>query len=439
MLDKLGSSLRDALKKLATLGRVDKEAVEATVKDVQRALLSSDVNVKLVMEMSNSIRKRALDEKPAPGMTARDHVLKVVYEEMVKLLGKPAPVELKPQTILLVGLYGAGKTTTAGKIARHFQRKGLRAGAIGADIHRPAAMDQLKQLCDKLRIPCHVELGAKDPVAVARKGREALKGQEVVVVDTAGRHALDRDLIREMKAIAAELKPDHRWLVMDGAMGQAAREHARAFHEAVGLTGVVVTKLDGTAKGGGALAAVAESGASIAFLGAGEHPEDLEKFEPDGFVSRLLGMGDLKALLERAQEALEGKEIDVKSLARGRFTLDDLYDQLKSLDRLGPLKNVLGMLPIGNIPGVRMDDKTVQSTKERLRRFRVVMDSMTAEERANPKLISGSRVVRIARGSGSRVEEVRELLKYHKTMQQALKQMTGSRESMRKMMRQFGG
>ncbi len=347
-------------------------------------------------------------------------------------------MELKPQTILLVGLYGSGKTTTAAKLARHFQRKGLRVGTIGADVHRPAAVDQLKQLCEKLGVPCHAEPGAKDPVGVSRRGREALKGQEVVVVDTAGRHALDKDLIREMKAIAAELKPDHRWLVMDGAMGQSARDHARAFHEAVGLTGVVVTKLDGTAKGGGALAAVAESGAPIAFLGAGEHPEDLEKFEPDGFISRLLGMGDLKALLERAQEALEGKEIDVKSLAKGKFTLDDLYDQLKALDRLGPLKNVMSMLPLGGL-GANVDDKTFQATKVKLRRFRVLMDSMTAEERADPKLVSGSRVVRIARGSGGKVEEVRELLKYHKTMQQALKQMTGSRESMRKLMRQFGG
>lgn len=438
MLDKLGSSLREALKKLATFGRIDKESVDATVKDVQRALLSADVNVKLVMELSNNIRRRALDEKPAPGMTARDHVLKVVYEEMVKLVGKPAPVELKPQTILLVGLYGSGKTTTAAKLARHFQKKGLKAGAIGADIHRPAAMDQLKQMCAKLQIPCHVEPGAKDPVKAVRQGREALRDREVLVVDTAGRHALDRELIAEMKALAKELKPDHRWLVMDGAMGQLARDHAKAFHEAVGLTGVVVTKLDGTAKGGGALAAVAESGAPLAFLGTGEHPEDLERFEPDGFISRLLGMGDLKALLERAEEALEGKEVDVKALAKGRFTLDDLYDQLRALDRLGPLKNVLGMLPLGSM-GVDVDEKTFKSTKEKLRRFRVMMDSMTAEERSDPRLISGSRVVRIARGSGSRVEEVRELLKYHKTMQQALKRMAGSREGMRKLMRQLGG
>ncbi|MBI4362539.1 MAG: signal recognition particle protein, partial [Euryarchaeota archaeon] len=432
-----GSGLRDALKRLATLGRIDKEAVDATVKDIQRALLGSDVNVRLVMDLSQKIRKRSLEEKPPPGMTPREHVLRIIYQELSAVVGKAAPVELKKQTLLLAGLYGAGKTTTCAKMARWYQRKGLRPAVICADVYRPAAMEQLEQLCAKMGVPFYGEKGEKDPVRIVRSGLKAHSDVDVRIVDTAGRHALDGDLIRELKAIVRAAEPDGKILVLDAAMGQSARDHARAFHEAVGLTGVVITKMDGTAKGGGALSAVAETGAGVAFVGTGEDVDEFERFEPDGFLSRLLGMGDLRALAEKAEEALRGDEVDVQGMLKGKFTLNDLYSQLEALRKLGPLKNVLGMLPLG-AAGVNLDEKQFEMTKGKLEKYKYIMDSMTPEEKENPKLLAGSRITRVARGSGSTPEEVRELLKYHRTMQNTLKRLGSSRGGMKKLMKMFG-
>jgi signal recognition particle subunit SRP54 len=437
MLDKLGSSLKDVMTKLATLGRIDKDTIESIVRDIQRALLSSDVNVKLVMELSNRIRDRSLKEKTPPGMSAREHVLRVVYQELTGIVGKSAPVELRKQTIMMVGLYGTGKTTSSAKLAKYFQRKGLRPAVICADVYRPAAYDQLKQLCDSINIPFYGERDNTDALKIVKAGMKNFGGYDVVIIDTAGRHALDAELVKEMKRINESVKPEHRFLVIDAALGQIAREHAKAFNDAVGITGVIITKLDGTAKGGGALSAVAETGAGVAFIGTGETVDDFEKFEPDGFISRLLGMGDIKALVEKAEEAMLDEEIDVKSIMKGKFTLNDLYAQLQALNKLGPLKSVLSMLPLGGM-GVDVTEEQYQVTKNKLEHFKVIMDSMTPEEKENPKIVSGSRVSRIARGSGTSAEEVKELLKYHKMMQEALKKFMGRKFPAKKMMKMFG-
>ena len=436
VLDRLGSSLKDALKKLAGKTVVDRAAVEELVRDLQRAFLQADVNVRLVKGLSESIRTRSVDEQPPRGMSVREHVLRIVYQELIRLMGSATDVSLKPQRILLAGLQGSGKTTTTAKLARFFQRKGMKVAVICADTFRPGAYDQLSTLCGQIGITCYGEPGSEDTVAIVRKGLSNLSDIEVVIIDTQGRHALEKVLIDEIIQINGVSRADHRWLVVDAALGQQASEQARRFHEAINIDGVIITKMDGTAKGGGALSAVSETQSGIVFIGAGETIEDLERFDPDSFISRLLGMGDLKSLAERAEEAISAEEVDVNALLRGKFTLRDMYKQLEAINRMGPLKQIMSMLPLGSME-VPSDAIDVTSTK--MSRYKVIMDSMTPPELDDPNLISGSRIHRIARGAGASPEEVRELLKYFRMMQRALKGMRGGKFNLQRMMKRFSG
>ncbi|NLO78044.1 MAG: signal recognition particle protein [Methanomicrobiales archaeon] len=438
MLDGFGTGLKDALKKLAGKTVIDRAAVDELVRDLQRVLIQSDVNVKLVMELTNTIKKRSLDEEPPKGRSAREHVLKIVYEELVHLMGDEVEVKLGPQTILMAGLQGSGKTTTTGKLARFFQRKGLRVGVICADVFRPGAFEQLSTLCRKVNVPCYGETGVTDAVGIVTRGMKELAGTEVLIIDTQGRHALEEVLIEEIIALNTLSRATHRWLVIDAALGQQAREQAKRFHEAIGIDGVIITKMDGTAKGGGALSAVAETGSGIVFVGTGETVENLERFDPNGFISRLLGMGDLKALIERAEEAISPEDVDVNAMLKGKFTLRDMYKQLEALKKMGPLKQVMNMLPLGN---VSLPQDAFDVTTVKMDRFKYVMDSMTNEELDNPGIISGSRIQRISVGSGTTPEDVRELIKYYKTMQRTLKTMRGGQGkfNMQRMMKKFGG
>jgi signal recognition particle subunit SRP54 len=438
MLDRLGSSLKDALKKLAGKTVVDRAAVDELVRDLQRALIQSDVNVKLVMVLSQAIKTRSLEEEPPKGMSVREHVLRIVYQELVRLMGETGTVKLGPQRILMAGLQGSGKTTTTAKLARYFQRKGLNVGVICADTFRPGAFDQLNTLCSRMNIPCFGNPAVNDALAIVRDGLAGMNHTEVVIIDTQGRHALEDDLIQEIIDINTLSQATHRWLVIDAALGQQASEQARRFHEAISIDGVIITKMDGTAKGGGALSAVAETQSAIVFIGSGETIDDLERFDPDGFISRLLGMGDLRALVERAEETIASEDVDINAMMRGRFTLRDMYKQLEALNKMGPLKQIMSMLPMGNmeLPGEVYD---VTSTK--MVRYRVIMDSMTAAELDDPGLISSSRIQRVAMGAGSTPDEVRELLKYYKMMKRTLKGVRGAggKFNMQRMMKKFGG
>ena len=439
MLDNLGSSLKSAIQKLANAGKIDKEVIDEVVKDIQRALIQADVNVKLVMKLSNRIKERALTEAPPAGMDSREHVLRIVYTELVNIIGKATPIALEPQTIMMVGLQGSGKTTTTAKLARFFSRKGLKPAVICADTYRPGAYDQLSQLCEKLGVMFYGERDNKDAVAIVRKGLKETAKYDVRIVDTAGRHALETDLIKEMKDICALTNYTHRFLVLDAAIGQQASEQAMAFNDAVGITGVIITKLDGTAKGGGALSAVSDTNTSIAFIGVGETPDDLERFDPDGFISRLLGMGDLKALVEKANEVLSQKDVDVEKMMTGKFTLNDMYSQLEAINKMGPLKQIMSMLPLGGMGGNITDDM-YKVTQDKMQGYRIIMDSMTEAEKEDPKLIGSSRIARIATGSGRSPEDVRELLKYHKMMQKAMKGMKGGgqgNKNLKKIMKQM--
>ncbi|HET6581650.1 MAG TPA: signal recognition particle protein Srp54, partial [Methanoregula sp.] len=385
------------------------------------------------------IRTRSLDEELPKGTNVREHVLRIVYQELVRLVWTSADIKLEPQIILMAGLQGSGKTTTTAKLARYFQKKGMKTGVICADTFRPGAYEQLATLCAKINVPCFGNPQEKDAVKITREGLKSLKDLELVIVDTQGRHALEADLIKEIIELNNLTKATHRWLVIDAALGQQASEQARRFHEAISIDGVIITKMDGTAKGGGALSAVAETKSGIVFIGSGETIDDLERFDPDGFISRLLGMGDLKALLEKAEEAINKDDVDLNAMMKGKFTLRDMYKQLEALNKMGPLKQIMGMLPMGNM---ELPEGVYDVTTTKMVRYRIIMDSMTPFELDDPSLINSSRMQRIARGAGATPDEVRELLKYFKMMQRTLKGLRGGgggKFNIQRLMKRFSG
>ena len=434
VLDSLGSALRATLRKIAGASHISPELIKELVRDIQRALLLADVNVKLALDLSKRIESRALEEKAPGGMTAREHVVRIVHSEMVGALGTPRDLKPSAQKIMLVGLYGQGKTTTAGKLAKWFQLKGLSVGMAGVDVHRPAAFEQLSQLAAQLNVP--VAGGGSDALAAAKAGLAELGELEVQIFDTAGRHALDTDLIDEMKAVAKIIQPDEILLVLDATVGQQAGPQAAAFHEAVGVTGVILTKLDGSAKGGGALSAVAETQAPVMFVGTGEMLDALERLEPDRFISRLLGMGDLQSLLERAEEVMDADKAEetAKRLLSGKFSLVEMREQMEALAQMGPLGKVMEMIP--GMAGM-MKGNQAEATQEKLERFKVLMNSMTQQEMENPKLIKRSRLQRIAAGAGADVQEVRELLAYYNKSRKMMSSLGGNRRMQKQLMRQM--
>ena len=444
VLDDLGSSLRGTLDDLRGKSRLDEDDIQSVVKQIQRSLLEADVEVDLVMELSDSIKTRALDEEPPGGTSARDHVLKIVYEELVELVGDSTELPLESQTILLAGLQGSGKTTSAAKMAWWFAKKGLRPAVIQTDTFRPGAYDQAKQMCERAEVDFYGDPDNDDPVDIARTGLEETEEADVHIVDTAGRHALEDELIAEIEEIDSTVDPDTSLLVLDAAIGQGAKEQAQRFEETIGVEGVVITKLDGTAKGGGALTAVNETDSSIAFLGTGETVQDIERFEPNSFISRLLGMGDLKQLSERVERAMEETQAeeedwDPESMLEGSFTLKDMQKQMETMNKMGPLDQVMDMIP--GMGGGMMDqlpDDAMDVTQERMRKFNVIMDSMNEQELEEPRSISASQVERIARGSGTDTETVKELLEQHKMMDRTLNQFQGMGDGdMQRMMKKM--
>jgi len=434
MLKNFGDALKSAFRRVVNAPFIDKNIVKEVTKDVQRALIMGDVNVSLVLEVSKKIEKRALEEKPLPGMSNREHVLKILYEELASILGKGKELPLKKQTIMMVGLYGQGKTTTCGKVARYFQKRGMKVALIAADVHRPAAYEQLSQIASVINVPVYGN--GKKAENVVKEGLKNFSKYDVIIIDTAGRHALEQSLIKEMKNIAKIAKPDEKILVIDASVGQQAGKQAKAFDEGIGITGVILTKMDGTAKGGGALSAVAETGAPIIYIGTGEHVDDLEKFDASKFLSRLLGMGDLETLMEKAREAVEGKEKKVEETAKkmlsGKFSLVDMYEQMEMLSGMGPLHKIVDLLPFGG----KMKDEDVYKTQEKLKKYKVIMDSMTKEELENPSIIRASRIKRIARGSGTESRDVKELLRHYHASKKMMKNLS-NKKMQRKLMQQF--
>jgi signal recognition particle subunit SRP54 len=446
VLDNLGSSLRSTLDDLRGKSRISEEDIDDIVKEIQRSLIQADVDIGLVQELSDSIKSRALDEEPPAGTSPRDWVLRIVYEELVELVGESTKLPLENQTIMLAGLYGSGKTTTAAKMAWWFSKKGLRPAIIQTDTDRPGAYDQAKQMAENAEVDFYGDPDADDPVAIAESGLEATADADVRIVDTAGRDGLNRELIDQIEEIESVVDPDRNLLVLDAAMGQSAKDQATEFESAIGIDGVIITKLDGTAKGGGALAAVNETDSTIAFLGTGETVKDIERFEASGFVSRLLGMGDLEQLTERVERAMaeaqeDEEDWEPEDILEGQFTLKDMRKQMDAMNRMGPLDQVMDMIP-GMGGGIKdqLPDDALDVTEDRMRDFDVVMDSMTEDELENPRQVGQSRIKRIARGSGKPEDRVRELLQQHKMMEQTLKQFQGMGDAdMERMMKQMQG
>ncbi|HIH24135.1 TPA: signal recognition particle protein, partial [Candidatus Woesearchaeota archaeon] len=336
VLDKLGDSLKATLRKLTGATFVDEKVIGELVKDIQRALLQADVNVQLVFSLTKSIKDRALGEKPPKGLGMREHVVNIVYDELVKFLGgDKTTVELtkKPFKLMLVGLFGNGKTTTCGKLAKHYKKRGVRVAMISTDTWRPAAFDQLKQLGAQIDIPVFGDKTLKSPAEIFKKFEKELSGYDLIIIDTAGRDALSDELITELDAINKAVRPDETLLVMNAVVGQSAQKQAQAFHDTCNVTGVIISKLDGTAKGGGALTACSVTGAPVKFIGVGEKIDDFEEFRPKGFVGRLLGMGDLESLLETAQEAFQHEDAEAMGarMLAGEFNLVDLYEQMQAM------------------------------------------------------------------------------------------------------------
>ena len=422
-LDRLGSSLYGALKKLFRSSVVDEATVKELVRDLQRALLQADVNVKLVLGISKRIEERALKEKVPPGISRREHVIKVVYEELTRFVGdKPALIKMEPgkrKILMLVGIQGSGKTTQAAKLARYFLKKGLKPALICADTYRPGAYAQLQQLGNRINVPVYGDPKAKDPVKVVKEGLSKFSEKEIVIVDTAGRHKEEQELIKEMKILEKKIQPDEVMMVIDGTIGQQALIQAQTFHEATPIGSILVTKLDGSARGGGALSAVAATGAPIKFIGTGEKAEDIEPFVPSRFVGRLLGMGDLETLLEKVREAeIRVPEKKAKAILSGKFTLTDMYEQFEAVKGMGPFRKIFKMLP-----GMSYDipEDMLNTAEDRLEKWRVIIQSMKPAEKENPKILNSSRIKRVARGSGTSERDVKDLIKQYAMMRKMLK------------------
>lgn len=429
MLEKLSAALKKTTDKIANAVFLDKNLVDQIVRDLQRALIEADVNVSLVLEITQKIKKAALDER-IKGLEKKEHVIKLLHDELIKILGEKREIKLQKHNVfLMLGLYGQGKTTTIAKLASYYAKRGNKVCAIGLDVHRPAASEQLKQLCDKLNIVAFIDPKEKDPKKIWKKYEKQLEDYTLVIVDTAGRDALSGDLIKEIKDISKITKPTETFLVMSADVGQTAKKQAATFKEALEITGVIITKMDSTAKAGGALTACSEVKAPVVFIGTGEKPIDLETFDPESFLSRLLGMGDLASLMEKIQSVVNKKQIEEtqQRLQEGKFTLRDLQSQLESMESLGSMDKIMSLIP--GLNKAKIPDSVVAQQQEKAKKWKHAINSMTKEEIENPEIIEKqtSRLQRIAKGSGTTTSEIRALIKQYKM----LKEMISSQASIK--------
>ncbi|MDO8508972.1 MAG: signal recognition particle receptor subunit alpha [Nanoarchaeota archaeon] len=424
MLDKLSSVLKKTTDKIANAIFLDKTLVDQIIKDLQRALIEADVNVSLVLQITQKIKQVALDER-IKGLEKKEHVIKLLHDELLSILGEKREIKLqKSNTFMLVGLYGSGKTTTISKLASYYAKRGHKVCAIGLDVHRPAATDQLEQLGKKLNIPIFVNKKEKSPEKIYKSFLQELKKYDLVLVDTAGRDALDSQLIDEIKSLNKLISPSETILVMPADIGQAAKSQAQKFKEILNITGVIITRMDSTAKAGGSLTACAEVKAPVIFIGTGEKPSDLETFDPESFLSRLLGMGDLKTLMEKIHSVMDQKQIEEQQarLQEGKFTLKDLQTQLESMESLGSMDKVLSLIPGLGKAKEKISSEQLELQQEKVKHWKHAINSMTKEEVENPEILEKqtSRIARIAKGSGTSTSEIRALIKQYKMLKEMI-------------------
>jgi signal recognition particle subunit SRP54 len=444
MFEKLRDDLRSALNKIVKASDINEELIDSVCRDIQRALLLSDVKVTLVKSITDTLKERALREQPPKGLSRKDHIVTILYGELAKMLGYSGEVIQsidktqedgqsaatsffkpgKTNVVLMLGIQGSGKTTVAGKLSRWLTKHGYRVGVVGADTWRPGALTQLKMNCSRINVEVYGEEQNKDAVAIAKNGLAHFKGQnlDVVIIDTAGRHKEEEGLLQEMNDMYKVATPELVLLVIDGTIGQGAFKQAEAFHKAAPVGGIILTKLDGTAKGGGALAASAATGAKVMFIGTGERIDDLEQFSPTRFVGRLLGMGDIKALLEMAKSLeVQADDESMKRLMSGKMTIEDFYAQIESANKLG-LKSVLDNLP--GLSGMVKDDQ-IDAMQVRMERWRFIIQSMTKDEKKDPDLMNESRRKRIARGCGQPESEIKAMIKHYNDSKDFMKRNKG--------------
>jgi len=428
MLDNLKSSLRAAIKKIVNSSGIDEELIKELSKDIQRSLLQSDVNVKMVFEITKNIENRSLNETPPPGLSRKDHIVKILYDELAKLLGNETEFHFqsgKVNKVLMLGIQGSGKTTVTSKLAKFLTKQGYRVAVIGADTFRPGALVQLKTMCEKSDVEVYGENGNEDPSEIVKNGLKHFQktNLDIILIDTAGRHKQEKDLLDEMKQINKTADPDLALLVIDGTIGQQCFAQAEAFHKIVPVGGIIITKLDSSAKGGGALAASAATGAQVMYIGTGERIDDLEVFSSTRFVGRLLGMGDIQAVLDLAKRLEnEADDVRMKRISSGKMNMEDFYYQLEEVTKVGSFQGLLDTMP--GLSGMVKEDQ-VEKMEERVDKWRYIIQSMNEGEKKDPDLLNASRIKRIARGSGWPEHEVKELVKNYKNSKNIMKASKG--------------
>lgn len=455
MLEKLGEVLRKATDKVTNAIFLDKNLVESIVRDLQRALIEADVSITLVKELSDKIRKVAFDER-IKGIEKKEHLIKVLHDNLTEILGQKKELKLLPvkkqNRIMLLGLYGAGKTTTTAKLGNYYSKRGHKVALIGLDVHRPAASEQLQQLAEKHKLHCFIDLKEKNPAQIWKNYEKELEAFDVVIIDTAGRHTLDKELISEIKNLNKTIKPTETVLVLPADIGQAAKRLAKEFLDAINISGVIVTRMDSSAKGGGALTACAETKAPVYFITTGEKINDIETFDPNSFLSRLLGMGDLQTLMEKIRSATdEAKQAKIqKSLEQGKgLTLDDVIEQVRSMNSLGGLDKIKSMIPGFSGMKAKIPENLLENQEAKLAKWEHIVKSMTPYERANPEVLEKqtSRIGRIARGAGVNNSDIRSLIKQYKLLNEMIAGGTGgmgdmsqglSQRQMQKLAKKFG-
>jgi signal recognition particle subunit SRP54 len=426
VFDSLSDRLENIFSKVRNRGRLNERDIDEVSREIRLALLEADVNVRVVKAFIGRVKERAVGQELSKALDPGQQFIKIVHEELVETLGgttgKLTMSSKPPTVVMLAGLQGSGKTTAAGKLARLLKSQGLQPLLVGADLQRPAAVEQLRVLAGRVDVPFYSD--PSDPVTVARGAIEEAQrlGRNIVIVDTAGRLQIDTELMDELRAIDAAVEPQNTLLVVDAMTGQEAVNVAEAFNEAVGLDGVILTKIDGDARGGAALSVKEVVGKPILFAGTGEKLDEFEPFHPDRMAGRILGMGDVLTLIEKVESTFEEdeKRKAEEILSSGRFTLEDFLEQMQQVKRMGPLQNVLGMLP-----GVPKEIKNAEIDDREIARVEAIIRSMTPEERRKPDLINGSRRARIAKGSGVTTSEVNNLLKQFKQVQSMMKGMPG--------------
>ena len=441
MFDALAEKVQSAIEKIGRKGRIDEETLEKGLREIKLALLEADVNYRVVSKFIKDIKEKALGARVIKGVNPAQQLVKIVHDELVETLGGEAEklnLKGKPSVILLIGLQGSGKTTTAAKLANYLKKQGKKVLLTSADVYRPAAMLQLKKLGDQIGVPVFLEENEKDAVKIAedalRKAKE--EGYEVLIVDTAGRLHIDEEMLEEARRIKEKVVPDETLFVVDAMTGQESVNIAKAFDERVGMNGIILTKMDSDARGGVALSVKGVTGKPIKFAGVGEKIDDFEPFYPDRVASRILGMGDIVSLVEKAQEVIDEKEAlsMQEKLLSGEFTLEDFRQQLRMIQRLGPLQQIIRMIPgLSSQKMLKQLEKAIDDKK--LKRIEAIINSMTPEERRNHAIINASRKRRIARGSGTSVKEVDALIKQFVQAKMAMKQM----KKMQKKMAKKGG